>query len=237
MQVPANGFPVFASTTANGNAICYGGAANLSASGASNYTWYPAVGLNTVNGTNVIASPQTTTTYTVTGTNAAGIYGSTTITLVVNPTPNAEILGINTTCIGGATLTASGGTSYLWNTGETNATISVNPSVGTTFSVTASQNGCTATATKFVIPVDSIQWTGATDSDWHKACNWNPQVVPQQCNSVVIPFTANQPIISQVAACKDIWINTTNGALLTVNNTANLQIETCPVVATENGCP
>jgi hypothetical protein len=40
-----------------------------------------------------------------------------------------------------------------------------------------------------------------------------------------------------VAACKDIWIYTTNGALLTVNNTANLQIETCPVVATENACP
>jgi len=88
-----------------------------------------------------------------------------------------------------------------------------------------------------VIPVDSIQWTGAIDSDWHKACNWNPQVAPQQCNSVVIPFTANQPIISQVAACEDFWIYTSNGALLTVNNGANLQIETCPLVATENACP
>ena len=124
-----------------------------------------------------------------------------------------------------------------FESGETNATISVNPSVGTTFTVTASQNGCTATATKFVIPVDSIQWTGAVDSDWHKACNWSPQVVPRHCNTVVIPLTANQPIVSQVATYKDIWIYTTNGALLTVNNSANLQIETCPVVATENACP
>lgn len=237
LQVPANGFPVFASTTANGNGICYGSSAALSASGAVNYTWYPAVGLNSVNGPNVIATPQTTTTYTVTGTNMAGIYGSTTVTVVVNPSPNAGIIGLNTTCVGGATLTATGGTSYLWNTGQTNATISVNPSVGTTYSVTVSQNGCTAVATKFVIPVDTVQWTGAVDSDWHKACNWNPQIVPQQCNSVVIPLTANQPIVSQVAACKDIWIYTTDGALLTVNNSANLQIETCPVAATENACP
>lgn len=237
LQVPANGFPVFATTSANGNAICYGGTATFNASGAGNYTWYPASGLNTVNGSSVIANPQTTTTYTVTGTNAAGIYGSTTITIVVNPTPNADILGLNTTCVGGATLTASGGTSYVWNTGETSATIAVNPSVGTTYSVNVTQNGCSATATKFVIPVDTIQWTGATDSDWHKACNWNPQVVPQQCNSVVIPLTANQPIISQVASCRDIWIYTTNGAQLTVNNSANLQIETCPVPATEVGCP
>jgi hypothetical protein len=237
LQVPANGFPVIASSTASGNAICYGAAATLNAVGGTNYTWYPAVGLNTVNGSSVVATPESTTTYTVTGTNAAGIYGSTTITLVVNPSPNAEILGINTTCIGGSTLIASGGTSYLWNTGETNATISVNPSVGTTYTVTATQNGCTAIATKFVIPVDSIQWTGASDSDWHKACNWNPQVVPQACNSVVIPFTANQPIISQVASCKDIWIYTTDGAVLTVNNTANLQIETCPIAATVNACP
>jgi hypothetical protein len=156
---------------------------------------------------------------------------------VVNPSPNADIIGLNTTCVGGGILTATGGTSYVWNTGQTNATISVNPSVGTTYSVTVSQNGCTTVATKFVIPVDTVQWTGAVDSDWHKACNWNPQIVPQQCNSVVIPFTANQPIVSQVAACKDIWIYTTAGALLTVNNSANLQIETCPVVATENGCP
>ncbi len=237
LQVPANGFPVFASTSANGNAICYGGQTVLSASGATNYTWYPAAGLNIVNGSTVIANPQSTTTYTLTGTNANGIYGSTTITVVVNPTPNAEIFGLNTTCIGGSTLIASGGSSYVWNTGETSASIAVTPSVGTTYSVNVTQNGCSATATKFVIPVDTIQWTGATDSDWHKSCNWNPQVVPQQCNSVVIPFTSNQPIISQVAACRDIWIYTTNGAQLTVNNSANLQIETCPVAATEISCP
>jgi hypothetical protein len=237
LQVPANGFPVYASTSANGNAICYGGQTVLTASGAANYTWYPAAGLNVVNGSTVIANPQSTTTYTLTGTNANGIYGSTTITVVVNPTPQAEILGINTTCVGGSTLTASGGSTYLWNTGETSASIAVTPSVGTTYSVNVTQNGCSATATKFVIPVDTIQWTGAIDTDWHKPCNWNPQVVPQQCNSVVIPLTANQPIISQVAACKDIWIYTTNGAQLTVNNSANLQIETCPVAATEISCP
>jgi hypothetical protein len=82
-----------------------------------------------------------------------------------------------------------------------------------------------------------ITWTGAIDSDWHKACNWNPQLVPQQCHSVMIPFTANQPVVSQVAACKYLSIFSTDGAQLTLNNGANLQIETCPVAATEVSCP
>ena len=94
-----------------------------------------------------------------------------------------------------------------------------------------------ATAADTLIVSVQITWTGATDTDWHKACNWSPQVLPQQCNSVVIPFTARQPIISQVASCKDITINTTDGAMLTVNNTANLQIETCPLAATVVACP
>jgi hypothetical protein len=44
-----------------------------------------------------------------------------------------------------ATLTASGGSHYLWNTNDTTAVISVTPSVSTTYSVTITdENGCTA---------------------------------------------------------------------------------------------
>jgi hypothetical protein len=101
----------------------------------------------------------------------------------------------------------------------------------------ASCLGATTMVTGSFSFTNILTWTGAVDADWHKACNWSPQVVPQQCNSVVIPFTANQPVVSQVAACKDLSVYTTDGAMLTVNNTANLQIETCPVAATVVVCP
>ncbi|MDZ7614436.1 MAG: hypothetical protein U5K51_12620 [Flavobacteriaceae bacterium] len=42
-------------------------------------------------------------------------------------------------------LTASGGDSYLWNTGETSQSITVQPTQSAIYSVTVSQNGCNST--------------------------------------------------------------------------------------------
>ena len=71
----------------------------LTASGADNYTWSPAEGLNTTIGSTVIASPADTTTYTVEGTSAACTgSNSVTINVVENP-PNddvCEAIEINT---------------------------------------------------------------------------------------------------------------------------------------------
>lgn len=50
------------------------------------------------------------------------------------------------------TLTATGGVSYLWSTGQTTASITVSPIVNTTYTVTiTTQEGCTGTATAQVI--------------------------------------------------------------------------------------
>jgi hypothetical protein len=108
---------------------------------------------------------------------------------------------------------------------------------GTYTTVSAAVAAAAANDRIFVSPYANYIENIVITQNLTKACNWNPQVVPRQCNTVVIPFTTNQPVVSQVAACKDIWIYTTNGALLTVNNGANLQIETCPVAITINPCP
>lgn len=51
-----------------------------------NFTWSPATGLNTTTGATVIASPASTTTYTVSGVNPSnGFTGNTTVTVTVNP--------------------------------------------------------------------------------------------------------------------------------------------------------
>lgn len=46
---------------------CGGGATTLTASGATSYTWSPAIGLNVTTGATVIANPSVATVYTVTG--------------------------------------------------------------------------------------------------------------------------------------------------------------------------
>jgi hypothetical protein len=52
-----------------------------------------------------------------------------------------------------------------------------------------------------------------------------------------VPLTANQPIVSGVAAAEDLSIFTSNGAQVTVNNGANLQIADCPTTVTSTACP
>ena len=78
--------------TVTSAAICSGAATTLTASGATNYTWSPATGLNTTTGASVVANPTVTTIYTITGANAtADSMGIATSTLTVNPLPPAPI--------------------------------------------------------------------------------------------------------------------------------------------------
>ncbi len=94
-----------------------------------------------------------------------------------------------------------------------------------------------ASASNSVSIGNLLTWTGAVDDDWHKPCNWNFNQVPQCCNSVIIPATSRNPIITGIAAANDITIHTTNGALVTVANGANLQVQDCPITITPVGCP
>ena len=58
-------------------------------------------------------------------------------------------------------------------------------------------------------------WTGTTDTDWHKVCNWSPSSIPTSSDFVVIPDPAsgNYPVIEGNAQCKDLDITATSGNL------------------------
>lgn len=124
--------------------VCSGSGATLTASGATTYSWNPG-------GTNqaqLVVTPAGTTTYTVTGTNAAGCTATDQVTVNINPLPVAVAGPPQSVCIGAsATFTAGGGGSYLWNPGGvTTAQLSVSPSTTTTYTVTVTDaNGCTDT--------------------------------------------------------------------------------------------
>lgn len=101
--------------------LCPGETVTLTASGGSNYTWD-----TTPSQTGPSISVNTAGTYTVSGT-AGCTTASATSTITANGTgPTAVITGDSTFCTGTfATLTASGGTSYIWSTGANTATASI----------------------------------------------------------------------------------------------------------------
>ncbi|OWY25997.1 hypothetical protein C7N43_35115, partial [Sphingobacteriales bacterium UPWRP_1] len=69
------------------------------------------------------------------------------IDLIINPVPAANAGADQSICSGDdATLTASGGTGYQWSNGLGNtASVTANPATATTYTVTVTDNGCSAT--------------------------------------------------------------------------------------------
>ena len=123
--------------------ICSGGNVVLTASGASSYAWSASAGLTCTNCPNPTASPASTTTYTVIGSSAAGCTDTAMVTVTVGSALTPFISGADSVCKGNSTtLTASGGSSYTWNTGSTNASITVSPTTITSYTVVATNGAC-----------------------------------------------------------------------------------------------
>ncbi|MBE2247464.1 MAG: hypothetical protein IAE67_09420, partial [Candidatus Competibacteraceae bacterium] len=90
-------------------------------------------------------------------------------TITVTATPSASISPATVSICAGqsTTLTASGGGTYLWNTGATTSAITVSPAATTTYTVTVTlPGGCTASTTRIVtvnpLPTASISPATAT---------------------------------------------------------------------------
>ncbi len=133
--------------------ICGGGCTNLTASGASTYTWSPATALSATTGATVNACPTVTTTYTITGTSIAGCTSTATVTVSISPNPTVTVPPA-TICSGNcATLTASGANTYTWSpatalSATTGASVNACPTTTTTYTVTGTAvSGCTDTQT------------------------------------------------------------------------------------------
>ena len=130
--------------------ICIGDSYQLGASGGLSYSWSPTTGLSNPNIANPVASPTSTTTYTVSVTgNDGDCPGQATVKVTVNPLPVVTVSSTAVICEGQSTqLTASGATSYVWSpsTGLSNPNIAnpvASPTTTTTYSVIGTDaNGC-----------------------------------------------------------------------------------------------
>lgn len=155
--------PVVTTNSTPSSIICEGSSANLTASGATTYSWSPSTGLSSVTGSSVIADPTASITYTVTGSN--GLCSSTTTAaLTVNPAPvvSSSPVTVNICPGGSAALSATGGVSYSWlpATGLSStitSNVNASPLSDITYTVTGTAiNGCTNTSTSLVTVGNSI---------------------------------------------------------------------------------
>lgn len=72
-------------------------------------------------------------------------------------------------------------------------------------------------------PAELWRWAGTVDSDWDKPGNWVKDMIPPVDAFVLIPVTANNPVISsQGNTVSEIKIET--GASLTIGSTGNLTV-------------
>ncbi len=129
--------------TATPTAVCIGNSSTLTVTGGLTYTWSTSALTNTI-----VVTPTTTSTYSVDGLSGT-CTGSAQITLSVNPIPNINITASpsSTICPGTTlTLSASGASTYTWNTNQTSGTIAVSPTTATSYSVIGSDLGCIGTA-------------------------------------------------------------------------------------------
>lgn len=136
--------------------ICNGTTATLTASGATTYTWSTGV----VNDS-LLTSPSSNTNYTVVGANGSCTNSAVSSVSVVGI--SLSITGNNNLCIGQNTsLTASGSTTYTWNTGSNNATINVSPISTTSYTVSSIAASCSNTTvyTVTVTPPPTLTITG-----------------------------------------------------------------------------
>lgn len=131
---------------------------------ASGWNWIMPGGTPS---SSILQNPQVTyssvgtKTITLYATNAIGTTTNTsaayTKTIAIYAVPS--VVTTNTTICGGssAILSATGATSYSWNSGQNTSSISVTPSTSTNYTVTGTTNGCSNSAVaSVIIPATTI---------------------------------------------------------------------------------
>jgi len=118
---------------------CAGQSLSLTASGANTYTWSTSQ-----TGSNAIVSPTANTNYSVVGTTSAGCTPSAIVSVSVNSLPTLSIAGTTTLCAGQSiNITASGANTYTWSNNSNNSSITISPTISSSYSVSGTSTaGC-----------------------------------------------------------------------------------------------
>ncbi len=168
------------------------------------YTWTPTTGLNNASLANPIFTRTNNTpgqidTVDFTLFVTDGICSTEDyVRVIINPSLQANITPANPTiCRGGTTtLTATGGSTFLWSDGSISSSINVSPTHQTTYSVVTFSNGCSSPPTFVTVDIDPgptgqiagtfkvcpgessiLVASGATDFQWSTTVANTPTII------------------------------------------------------------
>jgi|GEM_PF-1703041 len=172
VAVTVNALPSV-SANASSSTICAGASTSLTGNGATTYSWMPG----SLSGISVSVSPTSSTTYTVSGTDANGCADTGTVSVTVNALPTISAnASASSICTGASTsLTANGATTYSWMPGSLSGTpVAVSPTGNTTYTVSGTDaNGCVNTETVSVT-VNALPNVSYVESQSTVCINWTP---------------------------------------------------------------
>ncbi|NLL27265.1 MAG: PKD domain-containing protein, partial [Bacteroidales bacterium] len=202
------------------NKICIG--SDIILTGESNNNSVTYVWSTGENSNSITVSPLQTTSYTVIGTDENGCKDTTSLTITVNPLPiitltasNAEVCDGNSTEIFASSNTPN--TTYLWNTGETTSTVTVTPTVTSTYSIIGTDpNGCVGNSEILisVLPRPSLEISSPSETI---------------CKGDTTSLTANSP-----QAVSFAWSTSENSSTIVVS--PNLTTTYSVIVTDIHGC-
>jgi len=146
--------------------FCVGDSTLLTATGGATYLW------STGDPTPAIqVQPTVSTTYSVVVTDLNGCENSDSIEVVVNALPVVAIAGDSVICAGDtASLTASGGSDYVWDSGQLVAAIQVTPTVATTYSVMVTDTNQCENSDSFAVAVNTLPMVSIANSGLDTIC-------------------------------------------------------------------
>lgn len=197
------------SCTPNDGKVLSAASVTLTASGGGTYSWDDASSAAVR-----MVSPGSTTTYSVTVSDANGCTATASNTVTVISAPTVNIVATDNSCtpndnkvLSGAavTLTASGGSTYLWDDASINAVRNANPISTTIYMVTATDaNGCTATANKTITIVSAPTVAISTSEN---SCTPNDSKV----------LTGSAVTLTASGGGTYLWDNASNAAIRVIN--------------------
>jgi gliding motility-associated-like protein len=231
-NVTVNPLPVLAAN-AGATSVCDGNTAvitNAQAGGLWSTANNTVAAINATTGTVTGVNPGTTT-ITYTYTNANGCTNTASTNFTVNSLPAAVVTanGPTTFCQGGSVvLTASSGSSYLWSTGATTQSITVNTTQDISVTVT-NANGCASTSALTAVVVNSLPLANITSLNGNSFC---------QGGSVTLVASAGSAYSwSNGAITQSITLSASANVTVTVTNANGCSATSAPFAVTMNAAP
>ncbi len=259
LTVTVNGLPT--ADAGPDNWLCEGFGIGLSGSGAGSFSWSPAGSLNDATSATPIATPPSTTTYTLTVTDGNGCSATDQAIVTVGLNPPIDIGSNATTCIGapvslGGSPTSVPFSTYSWSpTTGLDDPSSPNPTAlpnGTTtyvltvtnetcvstdqVTVTISGNGAAAFTSRFEAGCEEIRGFFTDESTGAVSWQWdlgNGGTSDEQNPQVLLPYTT-QTVVSLVITDSGGCTDTLT-QVFTLDSLADLSDISVPNVFTPNG--